>query len=243
MTSSFDSGRRRRARAPRAGGGVCIGRALCRQGLEGAPFATRSMFHSYLIHQSIDLLLAAAGVLGICRFTRARGPRWLARFPALARTRFRRFVALVVPLTIVLYGAFTLLCLEVLSAVIGPFFWEHWREPVSVRFLGLGAAFYAGLVVLPVVGTWLAFARESRDDDGVSMHGVERAPARALDRALSIVWLVTSAAFLVDSLGVEPRRLVVETTRVALERWPADARPIRIVVLSDLQTPLLTDRE
>jgi len=172
------------------------------------------MIAAYLAYQLIDLLLAAWLIAVVDR--RVGGGRSL-----------RRTVTLVVPLA----GALLLLLAFLFAAWfhvwIGYAAWELLGAKWSARFLGIGAAYWGGLLLLPL----LTVARTWRLRAGFAA------------RAGAIAWLAASLLLAAEMTFREPRRLVVETRDVVLDEWPPGARPLRIAIVADVQSPLLTDHE
>ena len=174
------------------------------------------MFASYFAYQLIDFALALFGMRLVLKF--ADGERARRRFA----TPLRRFLFAGVPAALAGFALFALLCLTLLHHVVGALGWQLQHRPISITFLGIGAAFYAGLLLVPLVAVW-------------------RAQKRA--RLLALTWLAASVTLMGWMMFVEPDRIELTTTEVALAKWPADAKPLRIVILSDIQTPLTTERE
>ncbi len=187
------------------------------------------MVASYLIYQLTDLLLALAGVRVVARWLDdARAQRWLAWLPWLAATPFRRFVGAVVPAAFLCFALFAWLCAAWLHELVGGACWELFDAPISIRFLGIGAAYYAGLLVLPLMGVARAW-RSSTASLG--------------DRLAAVMWLLGSLTLGIELSFLEPNHLVVERHDVVIADWPENAPPLRIAVVSDLQSPLLGARE
>lgn len=170
------------------------------------------MLAAHLGHQLIDLVLALVVIGAIDRLVGGRGS---------ARRTFRRSLPL---------AALALLLLALFFATlgnewIGGFAWERFGARVAVRFLGIGAAYWGGLVVLPLLGA----ARAWR------CGGARRAAALLLPLA--------TGALAVEMSFVEPNHLVVERREIVLDDWPIGAPPLTIAVVADVQSPRFGARE
>jgi predicted MPP superfamily phosphohydrolase len=128
------------------------------------------------------------------------------------------------PGAVVVFGLFIAFCFFVLQPVVSAGAAALGLGKISIKFLGVGVAYYAWLLVLPVLG------------------GIRALRSPPGDRVLAGLWLAASGAVLLDSLWIEPGRLQVEEVRIRLHDLPAGERPLRVAVVSDLQSPLLTDR-
>ncbi len=172
------------------------------------------MFASYLIHQGIDF------VLGLV--LTAVTMRWLPspdKASSIRHLLIRQFPC----------GVLVLGLAAVLIRIVGQPIAEWLSyEPISIKFLGLGAAYYSWMVIFPTWGLVLCLR------PGLGSPG---------QRAVAVLWAATSFAIVGWSIFIEPFRLQVETTRLEFDRWPAEFPPLRVVVLADLQSPLLTRRE
>ncbi len=173
------------------------------------------MVAAYLAYQLIDLLLAAAVIAIVARRV-DRGGRSL-----------RRTLLLAVPIAGALLLLLALLCAAWLHEPFGALAWAWFGKAWSIRFLGVGAAAWGGLVLLPAFATWRAW----------------RGRAGPVARAATPLWLLASLALFAEMSLLGPRRLVVERRDVTLTEWPAGAPPLRIVVLADLQSPRFGARE
>jgi predicted MPP superfamily phosphohydrolase len=172
------------------------------------------MVAAYLAYQLIDLLLAAWLIAVVDRRVGGRG--------SLQRTVMRTL-----PLAGALLLLLALLFAAWLHVWIGAAAWALFGAKWSARFLGIGMAYWGGLLLLPalvVVRTW-------------------RLRAGVVARAGAVAWLAASLLLIAEMTFREPRRLVVETREVVLDEWPAGARPLRIALVADVQSPLLTGRE
>ncbi len=172
------------------------------------------MVAAYLAYQLIDLLLAAWLIAVVDRRVGGRG--------SLQRTVLRT-----VPLASALLLLLALLFTAWLHVWIGWAVWALLGAKWSARFLGIGMAYWGGLLLLPalvVARTW-------------------RLRAGFVARAAAVAWLAASLLLIAEMTFREPRRLVVETREVVLDEWPVGARPLRIALVADVQSPLLTDRE
>jgi predicted MPP superfamily phosphohydrolase len=58
---------------------------------------------------------------------------------------------------------------------------------------------------------------------------------KSLFLALLAVALIAGGAFAVKAFWLEPRSLVVTRADIAVPQWPAEARPLRIAMLADIQ--------
>jgi hypothetical protein len=58
---------------------------------------------------------------------------------------------------------------------------------------------------------------------------------KSLFLALLAVALIAGGAFAVKAFWLEPRSLVVTRVDIAVPQWPAEARPLRIAMLADIQ--------
>jgi uncharacterized protein len=58
---------------------------------------------------------------------------------------------------------------------------------------------------------------------------------KSLFLALFAVALIAGGAFAVKAFWLEPRSLVVTRADIAVPQWPAEARPLRIAMLADIQ--------
>lgn len=165
------------------------------------------MFAAYGAYQLVDLALAALLIAAVAR-----------RVDAGGRT-LRRTLLRTVPIA---GGALLLLafaCAFWLHEWFGAAAWWLLGARWSIRFLGIGAAVWGGLLLLPL----LAVARAWR--------GAARA------RGATLAWLGASLLLLIELTWLAPNRLVVERRDVVLADWPAGAPPLRIAVLADLQSP------
>ncbi|MBM4014917.1 MAG: hypothetical protein FJ293_08125 [Planctomycetes bacterium] len=173
------------------------------------------MVAAYFAYQLIDLLFAAAVIAPVARRV-DRGGRSL-----------RRTLLLTIPIAGALLLLFALLCAAWLHEPFGALAWAWFGRAWSIRFLGVGAAAWGGLLLLPALAAWRAW------------HGHSGAAARGG----TLLWLLASLALFAEMALLEPNRLVVERRDVALSDWPAGAPPLRIVVLADLQSPRFGARE
>jgi hypothetical protein len=58
---------------------------------------------------------------------------------------------------------------------------------------------------------------------------------KSLFLALLAAALIAGGAFAVKAFWIEPRSLVVTRADVAVAQWPAEARPLRLAMLADVQ--------
>jgi predicted MPP superfamily phosphohydrolase len=58
---------------------------------------------------------------------------------------------------------------------------------------------------------------------------------KSLFLALVVAALIAGGAFAVKAFWIEPRSLVVTRADIAVPQWPAEARPLRIAMLADIQ--------
>jgi hypothetical protein len=58
---------------------------------------------------------------------------------------------------------------------------------------------------------------------------------KSLFLALVAAALIAGGAFAVKAFWIEPRSLVVTRADIAVAQWPAEARPLRIAMLADIQ--------
>jgi len=197
------------------------------------------LFSSFLAYQLIDVLLALIVVGIVARaVARSRLRAWARRHPTLLGTAMRRCLLLELPLHVAGFGV----VLVVFHAFVQPRLqeWMH-GEPSSpnaasaLSFLGFAVAFWIGAAVVPLRAMWLAL-RPPRDD-------VATPRTRATDRVVAALVVAGAAALLADTTIVEPRKLVVERTRLELPGWPAGSAPLRIALISDVQAARLTDHE
>ena len=186
------------------------------------------MFASYLAYQLIDFALAILLVVGAQTLASAT----LRPFGVDA---FRRFVIGTVPLTVVLAAALAMLCTGPLQDFVWSWAQRRGIGPVSVSFLGVGVAFYAWLVLLPLRGLWL-LARVGRTGTG-------RLRPLSIPRAAWAILGLAPLTVAVDAVCLEPFRLEVRELHLRSDRWPRHLAPLRIAVLADLQSPLFTRRE
>ena len=170
------------------------------------------MFPAYLAYQLINVALALLVVAWVDR--RVRG-----------RASLRRTLARSVPLSAALLLLLALVCAAWLHHLVGWLAWTLFERPWSIRFLGVGAAFWGGTLVLPL----LVVARAWRAG-GIARTGSLLALAATLVLAFEMTWR-------------EPRRIVVERREVVLADWPSGASPLTVAVLADLQSPRLGTRE
>lgn len=185
------------------------------------------MFASYLFYQLTDLALGAGLVWLLLRslprtpLARALAPTWLARTP------FRRLWLLELPVYAALHAVLLVVCDRGLYPLLLWFTTKFFEPYTFSRFLNIGVAYYSILVIFPVLALRRAWAPGStRTEKWI-------APTTLLFTLL-LGWY---AAF------VEPNRLQVEHVRVTLSTWPEGAPPLRVAVLADIQSPLLTARE
>jgi hypothetical protein len=197
------------------------------------------LFASILAYQLVNLLIAAALAAAL-----VRGPadRWAGR---LAR-RFPR--ALATPFRWLALAAFPAFLATILAAALaGQFFLFRAVDrfasgyPAVQRmanfglFLVLGVAYPGIFVVFPLLGAWRAWREPAADPAAAARRRADR-------------WLAAAAILLAAGVGgyatfVEPRRIVIEEVDVALPGWPAGRPPLRVVLLSDLQSARLSDHE
>lgn len=170
------------------------------------------MFAAYLTYQLIDLALALLVVAWVDR--RVGG-----------RASLRRTLARSVPLSALLLLLIALVCGAWLHHLVGWLAWNLFERPWSIRFLGVGAAYWGGTLVLPA----LVVARAWRAGHGA--------------RAGSLLALAATLLLAFEMSWREPRRIVVERREVVLADWPLGAPPLTVAVLADLQSPLLGTRE
>jgi predicted MPP superfamily phosphohydrolase len=97
---------------------------------------------------------------------------------------------------------------------------DDWHS--TYQFIGVAHGFYVGVLWLPLAA--LTSARRHRRRTGSGRDWPLAATCVAL-------WAVGAYA-----LFVEPNRISVDRQRVTLEAWPADAPPLALVHISDLQT-------
>ncbi|MSR48281.1 MAG: hypothetical protein EXS13_14680 [Planctomycetes bacterium] len=171
------------------------------------------MIAAYFAYQLVDVLVALAVIAVVSRRV-DRGGATLRR--ALLRT---------VPIA----SAWLLLLAYLFAAwiheAVGWLGWTLFGASWSVRFVGVGAAFWGGLVLLPA----LAVARGWRAGSGA--------------RIGTLVWLAAALALAAEMTLHEPNRLVVERHDVVLADWPIGAPPLRVAVVADLQSPRLGAHE
>jgi predicted MPP superfamily phosphohydrolase len=97
---------------------------------------------------------------------------------------------------------------------------DDWHS--TYQFIGVAHGFYVGVLWLPVV-TLIGARRPRRRTGG----------RRDWVLAAACMGLVAAGVY---ALFIEPNRLAVDRQRVTIDAWPADAAPLTLVHLSDLQT-------
>lgn len=188
------------------------------------------MFSALLAYQLIDVTLALALAAFVAQVVAAEPFRRLAaRRPRLLGTALRRALLLEVPLLALLLGTalgvgrgIVVPALEGGSLVerLGP-------DASSISFLAVGAVFWCLAAVVPLRLAWLSL----------------RAPSPRGERVFAFSLLGVATLGVVDLVAIEPARLVVEKTAVALPGWPAGRPPLHAVLISDVQSGRLTDHE
>lgn len=181
------------------------------------------MFYSYFFYQITDLVL---GFLLAAGFDRCL-PRGLtqasqARFPRALSSPFRRLWLLEFPLFAALSLCLMILCNRIAFPLLLWFTTTFFQPYTFSTFLNLGVAYYSFVVVFPV----LALRR-----------------AKGGEKPLAVATLFAALGFFGYATLWTPNQLVVEQVEVELEDWPANQAPLKIAVLADLQSPLLTRRE
>jgi predicted MPP superfamily phosphohydrolase len=196
------------------------------------------VFSAFLAYQLVDLLIALALAALAVRLTEARGDRLAARFPRALATPFRRLALIALPAFALLLFAFAIAGRLWLFPSIG----EALRSrPVLQRaanvgvFLVLGVTYLGVLVVFPLLGVLRAWREPASDVAAIAR--------RTVDRRVASVALVAAVALVAYASYVEPNRLVVERTPIALHGWPANKPPLRVALIADVQSALLGDRE
>jgi predicted MPP superfamily phosphohydrolase len=197
------------------------------------------LFASFFAYQLIDLLLAAALALAVMRgIPRSWKSSLERRHPVALATPFRR-------LMLVEFGCFLVLVFLATIAgklIVFPAF-DRWARghPQIQRaanvgaFLMLGIAWQGMVVLFPLAGAWSAWRPAARRPE-------DRRVGR-VDRALAAVLLLGAAGLTAYACVLEPNHVVVEQVDVALPGWPAGRAPLRVVLLADLQSARLGERE
>ena len=193
------------------------------------------MWDSYLLYQAADLLLALVGMLVVHVWVeRIRARRRWSDASILAGTLPRRLLLVEAPIL----GVIGLLALSLWHALVYPWWYPRFStatfDGAELTFLIVGALWYAGLALYPGAAL-LSACRGER-----FAHGRRR---RSVDIVFSLVAVVSCTLFLRHTMVTEPNRLQVEPVRVELADWPREQPPLRIVVLADVQSPLLGARE
>ena len=184
------------------------------------------MFASYLFYQLIDLLLAA---LLTALFLRTVLPR--VPLPAFAsrceRSSAARLWCVEFPAYLAFHAVLMVFCKLILYRAILWITTRYFEPYTFSSFLNIGVVYYSALLVFPALGLWRAWRRSSS----------------ATQRWLSVSLASACIGLLVYMSFVTPRQLVIENVHVGIREWPADSPPLRIAVLADIQSPLLTSRE
>jgi len=189
------------------------------------------LFASYLYYQGINVVLALVSLLFL-RWTRRL--TWV-RPDGFLCTPFRCYLWVRCPVYVVFMSVFTLVFFLVSQDLARPISSAMGRQEPWVRFLGMGVSFYAGVFLLPLIGLILSL----RTGNGPLLNR----RAAAIDRCAAGLWLLASFGLGYECMWRGPGSIRVEETKVALADWPESLPPMRVVVLADLQTALLTGRE
>ncbi len=173
------------------------------------------MFAAYFAYQLIDLALALLVIVAVDR--RVGG-----------RASLRATLTRTVPLASALLLFLAVVCAVWLHQWVGWIAWESLGAKWSVRFRGVGAAYWGGVLLLPSLSALRAWRGGG---------------AATLARVGTLAWLVASLLLLFEMSWRAPRALVVERRDVVLQEWPPDAPPLRIAVIADVQSPRLSNYE
>lgn len=194
------------------------------------------MFASYLFYQIIDLGVALACLTAFERlFPDRRAQRWAKWLPpALSQTPLSRSFWIRYPLFIAAMAAFSVFWMVGVQRGVGTLAILAGLRAPWISFVGIGASFYAMVLCFPA----LAFGRTLlRRREG------EPAVAGTAGRVAAGLWLAASLGIGGYALAVEPFRIEVERTVIEIDGWPEGREPLRVVVVADVQSPLLTQRE
>ena len=190
------------------------------------------MFASIYAYQLVNIIIALVAVALLRRILPAGLRGWLrAKLGRLASTEFRRLWCLEAPL----FAALAALAVIGSGKLFYPWFHRTFPDaPIDgteLMFLTMGMAWYGALLIFPTIGLWLAWRRRE-------------APAtRRLDRGLAVTAATCCGALMYWVMCFEPNNIVVEPVQIGFENWPEGRAPLRIVVLADIQSPVLGERE
>ena len=193
------------------------------------------MLTAYVLYQLVDLAFGALLFAGVLRVVRRVGP--------LRARPFARYLAFEVPLVLLV-----LLAACVLWRTPGQWLCDRALEalgvrPVSVKFIGVGAAFWTGAILLPLVGLRRAWRHDPSAVVGRADSPAHLSPPERRARVTAVAWVLASAALIVETVLLEPSDLEVVTHDVPTASWPAHVPPLRIAVVADVQSPLYGRRE
>ncbi|MBM4014143.1 MAG: hypothetical protein FJ293_04155 [Planctomycetes bacterium] len=182
----------------------------------------------HLLYQAIDLLLATALWLACAALSRgAIGRRLLHRLPPWLGRAPRGEWLLAAALFVGGLGGVIFFGQSLVYPALDHLLQCHpdWQRRLNVgAFLPLGIAWLGGTIVLPAAALRAAWSARR-------------------DRGLAAGFALAMATLLLLACIVEPDRVVVERRRVEVAGLPAGVEPLRVVLLSDLQSSWLGPRE